>query len=120
MRASRTTSTPRHFLLDYLYTAAPGAERFPLCLCVCFAAEQEIQERCFKLGIPLKTRHREVAPNQYEFAPMFGPACQQIDQNLLVMQVVEETAAKYGLAALLQEKPFQARPPRKGNPSNGG
>lgn len=36
------------------------------------AAIQEIQEECFKLGIPLKTRHREVAPNQYEFAPLFG------------------------------------------------
>jgi len=70
-------------------------------------AMTEIQERCFKLGIPLRTRHREVAPNQYEFAPMFGPVHQQIDQNLVVMQIVEETAAKYGLAALLQEKPFQ-------------
>jgi glutamine synthetase len=56
---------------------------------------QEIQHECFKLGIPLRTRHREVAPNT------------QIDQNLMVMQIMEETAVKYGLAALFHEKPFQ-------------
>ena len=67
---------------------------------------QEIQEECFKLGIPLKTRHREVAPNQFEFAPLFGTAATQIDQNIMVMQIIEETAAKHGLAALLHEKPF--------------
>ncbi len=68
---------------------------------------QEVQETCFKLGIPLRTRHREVAPNQYEFAPLFGFVTTQIDQNLMVMQILDEVAAKYGLAALLQEKPFQ-------------
>eukprot|EP01041_Mallomonas_annulata_P007147 gene7147-14548_t len=68
---------------------------------------QEIQETCFQMGIPLRTRHREVAPNQYEFAPLFGTVTTQIDQNLLVMQIIEEIAAKHGLAALLQEKPFQ-------------
>jgi glutamine synthetase type III len=40
-----------------------------------------------KLGIPLRTRHREVAPNQYEFAPMFGSVTTQTDQNVVVMQV---------------------------------
>ena len=69
-------------------------------------AMREIQDECFKLGIPLKTRHREVAPNQYEMAPLFGNAIVQTDQNLMVMQIVEEVAAKYGLAALLHEKPF--------------
>ena len=68
---------------------------------------QEIQEQCFKLGIPLRTRHREVAPNQYEFAPLFGSVTTQIDQNLMVMQIIEEVSVKYGLAALLHEKPFQ-------------
>jgi glutamine synthetase len=68
---------------------------------------QEIQHECFKLGIPLRTRHREVAPNQYEFAPMYGTVTTQIDQNLMVMQIMEETAVKYGLAALFHEKPFQ-------------
>lgn len=71
------------------------------------ACMQEIQEECFKMGIPLRTRHREVAPNQYEFAPLFGEVTTQVDQNLVVMQVIEEVAAKHGLAALLQEKPFQ-------------
>jgi len=79
----------------------------PSLTCPALACMQEIQEECFKMGIPLRTRHREVAPNQYEFAPLFGFVTTQIDQNLVVMQVIEEIAAKHGLAALLQEKPFQ-------------
>ena len=71
------------------------------------ACMQEIQDAAFRAGIPLKTRHREVAPNQYEFAPLFGTVTTQIDQNLLVMQIIEEVAVNHGLAALLQEKPFQ-------------
>lgn len=67
---------------------------------------QEIQDECWRLGIPLKTRHREVAPNQFEFAPLYGTNTTQIDQNIMVMQIIEEVAAKHGLAALLQEKPF--------------
>ena len=70
------------------------------------ACMKEIQEQCYKLGIPLKTRHREVAPNQYEFAPEFGSVITQTDQNLVVMQICEEVASKHGLVALLQEKPF--------------
>lgn len=70
------------------------------------AAMQEIQEECFKIGIPLKTRHREVAPGQFEFAPLYGVNTVQIDQNLMVMQIIEEVSVKHGLAALLQEKPF--------------
>jgi len=71
------------------------------------ACMNEIQDQCFKLGIPLKTRHREVAPNQYEFAPLFGTVTTQQDQNLMVMQIIDEVATQYGLAALFQEKPFQ-------------
>ena len=82
------------------YMASPSSATAAL------ACMQEIQAQCFRLGIPLRTRHREVAPNQYEFAPLFGTATTQIDQNLVVMQIIEETAAQYGLAALLQEKPF--------------
>jgi glutamine synthetase len=67
---------------------------------------REIQKEAFLMGIPLKTRHREVAPNQYEFAPYFGFVTTQIDQNLMVMQIAEEVAARYNLAVLLQEKPF--------------
>jgi len=65
-----------------------------------------IQEEAFNLGISLKTRHREVAPNQYEMAPYFGRVTQQVDQNLVIMQLCEEIAARYNLACLFQEKPF--------------
>ena len=72
-----------------------------------FDCMRQIQMECFKVGIPLKTtRHREVAPNQYEFAPLFGNVINQTDQNLMVMQIIEEVASENGLAALLQEKPF--------------
>ena len=70
------------------------------------ACMKEIQEECYKIGIPLKTRHREVAPNQYEFAPLFGTVTTQTDQNLTVMQIAEEVARKHKLAALFIEKPF--------------
>lgn len=73
---------------------------------IALACMQEVQHECFMLGIPLRTRHREVAPNQYEFAPLFGLATTQIDQNLSVMQILEEVAARHGLAALNEEKPF--------------
>merc|ERR1719443_498088 len=79
----------------------PLSQATPVLACM-----TEIQNECYKLGIPLKTRHREVAPNQYEFAPLYGLNTTQIDQNLMVMQVIEEVAARHGLAALLQEKPF--------------
>lgn len=67
---------------------------------------KEFQSQCFNMGIPMRTRHREVAPNQYEFAPNFGSMTTQIDQNLVAMQIMEETAATHGLACLFQEKPF--------------
>lgn len=70
------------------------------------ACMQEIQDECWRMGIPLKTRHREVAPGQFEFAPLYGSNTTQIDQNVMVMQIIEEIAPKHGLAALLQEKPF--------------
>jgi len=73
---------------------------------VALACMQEVQHECMMMGIPLRTRHREVAPNQYEFAPLFGLATTQIDQNLQVMQILEEVAARHGLAALIEEKPF--------------
>ena len=80
---------------------APLSSSTPALACM-----QEIQDECWRMGIPLKTRHREVAPNQFEFAPLFGSNTTQIDQNLWVMQIIEEVAARHGLAALLQEKPF--------------
>jgi len=68
---------------------------------------KEMQHEAFKMGIPLKTRHREVAPNQYECAPFFGLASAQIDENLLVMEMMEEIAAKHNLVCLMAEKPFK-------------
>mmetsp|Transcript_42136 Transcript_42136/g.103898 ORF Transcript_42136/g.103898 Transcript_42136/m.103898 type:complete len:701 (+) Transcript_42136:42-2144(+) len=69
-------------------------------------AIKDMQREALKMGIPLRTRHREVAPNQYEMAPLFGSVTTQIDQNVWAMQIIEEMAAANGLAALLQEKPF--------------
>ncbi len=80
---------------------APPSLASPAIECI-----KEFQLQCFSIGIPMKTRHREVAPNQYEFAPNFGTVTTQIDQNLIAMQMIEETAAAHGLACLLQEKPF--------------
>ena len=68
------------------------------------ACMKEIQEQCYKLSIPLKTRHREVAPNQYEFAPLFGSVITQTDQNLMVMQICEEV----GLCVALNDAHWSA------------
>ena len=67
---------------------------------------KEIQHEGFKMGVPLKTRHREVAPNQYEIAPFFGLASTQIDENLCVMELIETIPQKHGLVGILHEKPF--------------
>ena len=66
---------------------APVSLASPVMACM-----QEIQEQCFRMGIPLRTRHREVAPNQYEFSPMYGPCTIRIDQDLMVMQSARKTA----------------------------
>jgi len=73
---------------------------------VALACMQEIMHEGFKMGCPFKTRHREVAPNQYECAPYFGIASTQIDENLTLMQLIEEIPQKHGLVGLLHEKPF--------------
>ncbi len=59
-----------------------------------------------KLGIPIKTRHNEVAPNQYEIAPVFENSNVGTDHQQLTMQIMQNTARKYGLVCLLHEKPF--------------
>ena len=66
------------------------------------AAEEEL----YKLGVPVATRHNEVAPGQYEFAPVFENANVAADHQQLVMMVLQRTARRYGLACLLHEKPF--------------
>jgi glutamine synthetase len=71
-----------------------------------FAFMTDFEAESFKLGIPLKTRHNEVAPHQYECAPIFEEANVAVDHNQLVMDVMHRVAARHGLAALLYEKPF--------------
>tara|TARA_B100000949_G_scaffold216386_1_gene213225 strand:+ start:165 stop:2351 length:2187 start_codon:yes stop_codon:yes gene_type:complete len=66
----------------------------------------ELEKECTKLGIPVKTRHNEVAPNQFELAPVFEEANLSVDHNLLLMDVMEEIAEKYNFSVLFHEKPF--------------
>lgn len=66
----------------------------------------EVEERLFALGIPTRTRHNEVAPNQFELAPMYEPANIAVDHNMLIMRVLRATAERHGFACLLHEKPF--------------
>jgi glutamine synthetase len=66
----------------------------------------DVEEELFKLGIPAKTRHNEVAPSQYELAPVYEEANLAIDHNQLVMETLRYVAKKHRLAALLHEKPF--------------
>lgn len=66
----------------------------------------EVERELFKLGIPVKTRHNEVAPSQYEIAPVFEFANLATDHQQLVMVTLKKVAEKYGLACLLHEKPF--------------
>ncbi|MDD4017834.1 MAG: glutamine synthetase III [Kiritimatiellae bacterium] len=66
----------------------------------------EVDSELYKLGVPVKTRHNEVAPAQYEIAPVFESANLATDHQYLVMQVLQAVAPKYGLACLLHEKPF--------------
>jgi glutamine synthetase len=67
-------------------------------------AETELE--LFKIGVPVKTRHNEVAPSQYEIAPVFENANLAADHQLMTMEMLKKIAPKYGLAALVHEKPF--------------
>jgi glutamine synthetase len=84
-------------LEDQYFGAIP--ERVLACM-----AEAEFE--LFKLGVPVKTRHNEVAPSQYEIAPIFENANLATDHQMLTMEILRRTAEKYGLACLLHEKPF--------------
>jgi glutamine synthetase len=66
----------------------------------------EVELELAKLGVPIKTRHNEVAPNQFEIAPIFENSNVGSDHQQLTMQVMENTARRYGLICLLHEKPF--------------
>jgi glutamine synthetase len=66
----------------------------------------DMEEELFKIGIPAKTRHNEVAPSQFEIAPVYEEANLAVDHNHIVMDTMKSVAKKHGLAALLHEKPF--------------
>jgi glutamine synthetase len=68
---------------------------------------QDAEEQLYKLGIPAKTRHNEVAPGQFEIAPFFEAANVATDHQQLLMTVLKNTAKKHGLVCLLHEKPFK-------------
>ncbi len=66
----------------------------------------DLEKECIKIGIPVKTRHNEVAPNQFELAPVFEEANLAVDHNLLLMDVMEKIADKHHFKVLFHEKPF--------------
>jgi glutamine synthetase len=82
---------------DHYFGAIP--ERVLACML-------ETETELYKLGVPVKTRHNEVAPSQYEIAPIFENANVATDHNMLVMETMKRVASRYGLQLLLHEKPF--------------
>jgi glutamine synthetase len=86
-----------HELDDHYFGSIP--ERVLACM---LDTERELQ----KLGVPVKTRHNEVAPSQYEIAPIFENSNVGADHQQLTMQVMQNVARRYGLVCLLHEKPF--------------
>jgi len=86
-----------HELDDHYFGSIP--ERILACM-------METELELAKLGVPIKTRHNEVAPNQYEVAPIFENSNVGSDHQQLTMQVLQNVARRYGLVCLLHEKPF--------------
>ena len=86
-----------HELDDHYFGSIP--ERILACM-------METELELAKLGVPVKTRHNEVAPNQYELAPIFENSNVGCDHQQLTMQVLQNVARRYGLVCLLHEKPF--------------
>ena len=84
-------------LEDHYFGSIP--ERVQACM-------KEIEFEAYKYGIPCKTRHNEVAPNQFELAPIFGETNLANDQNLLIMSIMKRIARKHSFRVLLHEKPF--------------
>jgi glutamine synthetase len=66
----------------------------------------EVERELYKVGVPIKTRHNEVAPSQYEVAPIFENANVATDHQMMTMEMLRRVAPKFGLACLLHEKPF--------------
>jgi glutamine synthetase len=86
-----------HELDDHYFGSIP--ERILACML-------ETERELAKLGVPTKTRHNEVAPNQYEIAPIFENSNVGADHQQLTMQIMQNVARRYGLVCLLHEKPF--------------
>ncbi len=86
-----------HELDDHYFGSIP--ERVLACML-------DVERELAKLGVPIKTRHNEVAPAQYEVAPVFENSNVGCDHQQIVMQVLQQVARRYGLVALLHEKPF--------------
>ena len=92
------TSAPKgQELSDHYFGAIPGRVK---------AYMKEVNEELWKLGVYAKTEHNEVAPAQFELAPVFSGGNIAVDQNLIIMDILKRTAEKHGLACLLHEKPF--------------
>ena len=70
------------------------------------ACMAETEAELYKVGVPIRTRHNEVAPSQYEVAPIFESANVATDHQMMTMETMKRVAPKYGLACLLHEKPF--------------
>src|SRR5450432_2845182 len=84
-------------LLDHYYRSTP--ERV-------YAFMRDYETESYKLGIPLRTRHNEVAPSQFECAPIFEEISLAVDHNTLLMDIMDRVARRHKLRALLHEKPF--------------
>ena len=84
-------------LEDQYFAAIP--ERVLACM-------HEVEAELYKVGVPVKTRHNEVAPSQYEIAPIFENANVATDHQMMTMEVLRTVAPRYGLACLTHEKPF--------------
>lgn len=66
----------------------------------------EVERELYKLGVPVRTRHNEAAPSQYEIAPLYEPSNLAVDHNHIIMSTLRNVAKRYGLKCLLHEKPF--------------
>lgn len=71
-----------------------------------YAYMTDLEQECYKLGIPLRTRHNEVAPCQYEFAPIYEDVNIAVDHNQLLMDIMERVAIRHKLRVLFHEKPY--------------
>ncbi|MCH2021211.1 MAG: glutamine synthetase III [Saprospiraceae bacterium] len=71
-----------------------------------YAYMTDLEQECYKLGIPLRTRHNEVAPSQYEFAPIYEDVNVAVDHNQLLMDLMERVAIRHKLRVLFHEKPY--------------